>query len=255
MDEAVLEEGEEDDSGIERKHRPVEFIYHHKPRAFKPNSYPTPESSVGEEAAEPARFSKFPLNPSLVKSLEERYGETTHTTYIQSLALSHLCEQVPKATRTILGAETGSGKTLAYLLPVMHHLKATENSDPAAREVADNNRKLHPRSLVLSPTHELVRQSTAMAKTLVHGIKLSVGGMSNTKDGGIGEKRGPVDLLFGTGAMTRRMFGIRKPGMELEEGYESTEWVKVDKMDWVVIDEADVMLSEWCLPSSTDCRP
>jgi len=242
------EEEIDSDAGgsLDREER-GEFVYHHKPRKFKPNTYPVPESSTPREAAQPTRFEKFALNPALVESLQARYGDTAHTTHIQSLSLSHLCNPDTEANglRVILGAETGSGKTLAYLLPLMHHLKATEAAaQPDSRaEEKEMQKMLYPRAIVLSPTHELNRQSTATAKSLTHGIKLRVAGLSNTKDGGIGSTRGMVDCLFSTGAMLRRMFGIRKPGMELEEGYAKTEWVSADKVEWLVIDEADVMLS------------
>ena len=236
----------ESGGGLDREER-GEFVYHHKPRKFKPNTYPVPESSGSREAAQPARFEKFELNPALVGSMQERYGEAAHTTQIQSLSLSHLCgsEAEAKGRRVILGAETGSGKTLAYLLPLMHHLKATEAAaqPTSPAEEKQLQKMLYPRAIVLSPTHELNRQSTATAKGLTHGIKLRVAGLSNTKDGGIGSTRGLVDCLFSTGAMLRRMFGIRKPGMDLDEGYAKTEWVGADKVEWLVIDEADVMLS------------
>ncbi|KAK1921838.1 ATP-dependent RNA helicase MRH4, mitochondrial [Papiliotrema laurentii] len=220
------------------------FVYHPRARAFKPNTYQVPETAASEAEAAPAKFESFPMHPALVDTLKQRYGESAETTYIQSLALSHLCPEAPARSRTILGAETGSGKTLAYLLPLMTNLKATEMTQPTDWNTDKGERRLLPRALVLQPTHELTRQSTAMAKSMIHGIKLSATGMSNTKAGGTNLRSGPVDILFGTGAMTRRMFGIRKPGMTLEEGYEKTEWVGADRIDWLVIDEADVLLSK-----------
>jgi len=50
-------------------------------------------------------------------------------------------------------------------------------------------------------------------------------------------------VLCGTGAMTRRMFGLASPRSESKEGEEKrTAYVGVDRLDWVVVDEADVLL-------------
>jgi ATP-dependent RNA helicase MRH4 len=224
---------------------------------FKPNTYPTPTSALSEEQADPASFQSFNIHAGLKESLGERFGAAGQTTYIQSLSMHHLCSEdtVVTGTRTILGAETGSGKTFAYLLPVMHNLKASESAEERA-SIHPKERRMLPRAIVLQPTHELTRQSTAMAKSLVHKIKLSVMGMSNNADGGVRGRKGHMDILFGTGAMTRRMMGIRKPGLELEENFQSSEWVGIDRLDWLVIDEADVMLSEhpciWALHCQAD---
>ena len=220
------------------------FVYHPRARSFKPNIYEIPDTAASETEAAPAKFGSFPMHPGLIDTMVEKFGESGETTHVQSLALSHLCPKAPESSRTILGAETGSGKTLAYLLPVMSNLKASELSGESSTQIDTSEKRLLPRALVLQPTHELTRQSTSMAKRFTHKIKLSATGMSSTKFGGTNARRGPVDLLFGTGAMVRRMFGIRKPGMELERGYEKSEWVGADLLDWLVIDEADVMFSE-----------
>ncbi|KAK0556519.1 RNA helicase [Tilletia horrida] len=73
-------------------------------------------------------------------------------------------------TQTLIAAETGSGKTIAYLLPLLHHLKATEHiSQPAL-----SSPLLQPRAIILAPTHELARQLAAAAKNLSHIDKLKV---------------------------------------------------------------------------------
>lgn len=239
------EEQEEDPDFIdEPEHKPrFGFVYHPRAQPFKPNTYPVPESALSEEQAQPGTFGSFSLHPGLVESMQDRFGTSGETTYIQSLAFSHLCPTPPPASRTLLGAETGSGKTYAYLLPVMNNLKATEPEN-ATPEQHPKDRRCLPGAIVLQPTHELTRQSTAMAKRMVHEIKLSVAGMSNSITGGVKGKGGAVDILFGTGAMTRRMMGIRKPGEETEEGYNARPHVGMDRVDWLVIDEADVLLSK-----------
>ena len=116
--------------------------------------------------------------------------------------------------QVLLGSDTGSGKTLAYLLPLLHALKRTDkgialapsggqgkggelpyvdflddvpgssnsaSSGEVKSETIDN--PTIPRSLIISPTHELTRQLTRTAKSFSHGIKLSVQGMSSTASG------------------------------------------------------------------------
>ncbi len=208
-------------------------------KPFSPTTYAAPEASADTHSAAPRRFEEFQLHPDLLGPMQERFGVTGKTTAIQTLSLRHFLPSFLGPARVLLGAETGSGKTLAYLLPLFSHLKFTDTRGPSQ----DEARTLQPRALVLSPTHELTRQSTGMAKALCHVVKLSVMGMSSTKYGGIGDRRGGLDVLCGTGAMTRRMFGLASPRSESKEGEEKrTAYVGVDRLDWVVVDEADVLL-------------
>lgn len=208
-------------------------------KPFTPTTYASPDASADTHSASPRRFDEFRLHPLLLAPVHERFGENGKTTAIQTLALRHFLPDFEAPARVLLGAETGSGKTLAYLLPLFSHLKSTDTGP-----TPDEGKTLNPRALVLSPTHELTRQSTGMAKTLCHTAKLSVMGMSSTKYGGIGDRRGGVDVLFGTGAMTRRMLGLASPRREVKEDEEDvrTGYVGVDRLEWVVIDEADVLL-------------
>lgn len=189
----------------------------------------------------------------------------------------------------ILGAETGSGKTLAYLLPMLHHLKATdqyiapETEESRSMDTAPDFLRpatthttygpLAPRGLVLAPTHELTRQITAVVKSLCHELKLSSTGGSSTKIGVT--KEGDVDVFAATGGTVRRMLRLKRDGEEIEEwdvktrarrreadeeeGLEVEDEAEVDntgrvreqklrlrldRVEWIVIDEADVMLGQ-----------
>ena len=178
----------------------------------------------------------------MLPAVYQKLGDHPKTTPIQSLAFNHFFPFTEPGQRVLLGAETGSGKTLAFLVPMMSQLKLTEGE---YRKVYDQDHKYSevlPRSIVLSPTHELTRQTTGMAKNIVHSMKLSVLGMSQTKDGGIGTVRGVKDVFLGTVAMTRRMLGVNKPGDERNQDRMRKAWVVPDKLEWLVIDEADVLL-------------
>lgn len=259
----------------------------------KPNISRTHSEVV---SAKPHPFTNYPLNPAfldiLPNLLSADNGELM-TTPIQSISLTRLLENPSDA---LLAAETGSGKTLAYMLPLLHHLKITDkyvgfprddspplpgvlgdlfgNANSASRGASSD--QLLPRALVISPTHELTRQSTGVAKALGHGIKLSVVGMSSTKETAPGGgRKGVVDVLVGTSGGMRRMLGIKKDGeeearretakerrlkkddeeedadegLEMESRRRPTKGPRVglSKVEWVVIDEADVLLGELLL--------
>ncbi|TYJ52674.1 hypothetical protein B9479_006723 [Cryptococcus floricola] len=220
-------------------------------------AYPTPPRLSTAEQAAPTPFREFALEEGLIQSLEELYGPEGKTSPIETISFKHftqpssLSSAPPGSQRVILGAETGSGKTMSYLIPLFHHLKSTDtgpSNDPSLDEA------LFPRALVLSPTHELTRQSTQFAKLLSHHTKLSVSGLSSTSSGRL-DRRGVVDVLLGTLGSVRRGFGMRqrtkeqkdredfilgkaiRPDDEIREGL-----VKGEKVEWVVIDEADVLL-------------
>jgi superfamily II DNA/RNA helicase len=74
------------------------------------------------------------------------------------------------------GAETGSGKTLAYLLPLMTRLKLDEldNENEGQPGEPDQKKRGSSKLLVLVPTQELREQTTAVAKSLCHHLKLRV---------------------------------------------------------------------------------
>lgn len=224
--------------------------------------YPTPPTTLAnEEQARPRTFDDFGLEEGLVKSLKGLYGEDGKTTPIETLSFQHFTQPDIVAApigsqRVLLGAETGSGKTISYLIPLFHHLKRTDQGPSVTSSFSPNSEDtLHPRSIILSPTHELTRQSTQFAKLLTHSTKLSVHGMSSTVSGGVGEKRGSVDVLLGTVGSLRRMFGMTKSkedeekedyikGKRIWQDEQEKGMVEGDKVEWVVIDEADVLLGE-----------
>lgn len=192
--------------------------------------------------SQPRDFSAFEMNPALLEVLSQKGYE--QTTPIQSLSLSELLASPPadaegKDARTaaILGAETGSGKTLAYLLPLMQRLKEDDRPGPRAGILA-------PRAIVLAPTHELTRQSTAVAKQLSHGAKLRIAGGSSP---GTVKGAGGVDMLFSTGRRMAQLLGLerergeRVPVERKRNDDEEPEFSPA-RLEWLVIDEADVLL-------------
>lgn len=225
---------------------------------FRPKSQPGKELPAQRRqenvaAAQPAVFSKYPLLSGLQSAVEEILpGQKTMP--IQSLALGKLLDNGPK--HAVIGAETGSGKSLAYLLPLLHHLKDTEKAQ--ATTIHDDPTVI-PRALVLSPTHELTRQSTFVAKSLVHTVKARISGASSP---GSVRGEGPIDVLFATARTAASMLGIRREEEGQSEEGRDPRWMTekdpqrqrsrkdeerepaldTSSLEWVVIDEADVLL-------------
>jgi ATP-dependent RNA helicase MRH4 len=220
-----------------------------QPRA--PKTEPLHRQQANVALATPRKFSSFELYPGLQSALEEKFPGG-RTTPIQSLSLGHILTS--GHYRAILGAETGSGKTLAYLLPLLHHLKETD-SGPGK---SGFDKQVAPRALVLSPTHELTRQSTAVAKSFTHSAKLSVMGASSP---GSVRNVGPVDVLFATGRSASSLLNIPREESDLPSGRkpeadkpdddkrrffrrdEDREPIlNLSRLEWLVVDEADVLL-------------
>ncbi|KAG6867109.1 hypothetical protein C0993_006779 [Termitomyces sp. T159_Od127] len=135
--------------------------------------------------------------PGLLSCLQEVLGPHASPTPIQALSLKWLLDNPnePDAVsggwkQFLLASETGSGKSIAYLLPVLQNLKLSEldGSSPHLSQVSQGHRRpLNPRALILAPTHELSRQLSSFAKSLLHKIKLRVlcasrANVKNTKE-------------------------------------------------------------------------
>ncbi|TDL22412.1 P-loop containing nucleoside triphosphate hydrolase protein [Rickenella mellea] len=129
----------------------------------------------------------------LLSSIKDILGDTAKPTPIQALTLKNLFHRTTRdeqlgqyriSTTTnpgiwrqyLLASETGSGKSIAYLLPMLQYLKQTELDQEQKRNPKPPlpSHLLHPRGLVLAPTHELSRQLSKFAKSLLHNIKLRV---------------------------------------------------------------------------------
>lgn len=189
-------------------------------------------------------FADYSISPAMKKALSSYFSETVPApTSVQALSLQHFVGsakiplnrkpgQESSAQHVLLGAETGSGKTLAYLLPLLHFLKKTDTGPSTSVGGTSEEDAIIPRALILSPTHELTRQITATAKAFTHDVKLRVKGLSSTAGGLWDMKKngqvGGVDLLVGT-------------GRSILKGLERGE-ISKDKIEWVVVDEADVLL-------------
>lgn len=146
----------------------------------------------------------------------------THPTPIQHQAIPHLLQG-----RDLLGcAQTGTGKTAAFALPVLH-LLAEKQPASGAKE---------PRALVLTPTRELALQISDSFRTYGKHLNLKqalvYGGVSPKPQ--INALRRGVDILIAT------------PGRLLD--LYQQKYLRLDKIEVLVLDEADRMLDMGFLP-------
>lgn len=129
-------------------------------------------------------------------------------------------------------AVTGSGKTLAFAIPIFEKWLASK----ASGHIPNSQRKVHPTSLVLTPTRELAHQLSRHFEDLVENAvekprTVSVtGGLSIHK-----QQRQLVnaDIIIGTPG---RLWEVMNGSQDLTDD--------LKRIKFLVIDEADRLLSE-----------
>ncbi|KZO96612.1 P-loop containing nucleoside triphosphate hydrolase protein [Calocera viscosa TUFC12733] len=254
---------------------------------YTPQPLPTASPSL---ALRPFTDFSPPLSPGLLQSVHELLGEGTLPTPIQAISLDYFfslrgpnrANRTRGRSETLLAAETGSGKTLAYLLPVLQNLKETEpalETQTQAEEEeggggAGGRRMNSPRALILAPTHELCRQLAQSVKQLTHVDKLRTVCFSNPiprrkKEQMYDEHASPeefeahsagarpADVVVGTPAKMLEMFRL-KDAVEEALGPEGEVVVRKDygesqgleNVQWVVVDEADVLFGHDFRPAT-----
>ena len=161
-------------------------------------------------------FSAFKLDPQLLKALKEL--GFARPTPIQADAIPPALEG-----RDVLAcAATGSGKTIAFLLPVV---QATLGKPRGVT-----------RTLVLTPTRELAAQvARSLAEVAVHTPITGA-----PVFGGVG--MGPQEHAFRSGVDIL----IATPGRLLD--HLRHPYAKLDRIEHLVLDEADRMLDMGFLP-------
>ncbi|MDQ8164673.1 MAG: DEAD/DEAH box helicase [Gemmatimonadota bacterium] len=161
-------------------------------------------------------FAPLKLHPSLLSGVKD-LGFATPSP-IQA-------ESIPPAMegRDVLAcAMTGSGKTAAFLLPILHRLLTRP------RGVT--------RALILSPTRELAAQTVEEMNGLAIHTPLTAAAII----GGVG--MGPQEHAFRSGVDVL----VATPGRLLDHLKQS--YAKLDKIEHLVLDEADRMLDMGFLP-------
>jgi ATP-dependent RNA helicase RhlE len=161
-------------------------------------------------------FGSLELHPSLIKGVKEL--GFARPTPIQADAIP-----AAVAGRDVLAcAMTGSGKTAAFLLPILHHLLARPRGTT--------------RALILTPTRELAAQILEELNSLALHTPITAAAVF----GGVGAApqehafRSGVDVIVATPG--RLLDHLRQP------------YAKLDKIEHLVLDEADRMLDMGFLP-------
>ena len=157
-----------------------------------------------------ATFESLGLSEAMLKALEKKgYG---YPTTIQAEAIPHFMEWKD----VIAKAPTGTGKTIAFGIPMIEHI------DPDLQEVQGQ---------ILAPTRELAIQIGGELRGLLtyyHGIRVAVlyGGAS------IGPQIKALEK--------KPQIVVATPGRLMDHYNRKT--VRLDKIQTVVLDEADRML-------------
>ncbi|WP_246130099.1 DEAD/DEAH box helicase [Nitrospirillum pindoramense] len=159
-------------------------------------------------------FDTLSLRPEIQAALAQLGHHTA--TPIQARAIPHALEG-----RDILGiAQTGTGKTAAFTLPILQRLGAAPSALPLRM----------PRALILTPTRELAVQIGESITNYGTGLKLS----HTVILGGVGQGNQVKALAAGIDIV------VATPGRLLDlmtQGH-----VRLDKVEVLVLDEADRML-------------
>jgi len=127
-------------------------------------------------------------------------------------------------------AQTGTGKTAAFAVPIVH-LLGSRPQKPAHKFI---------RCIVLAPTHELAEQITDVFHTIARDTPVKalclIGGVD--QDPQIAALKAGIDILVATPG---RMFDLHHQGH-----------LKLDRIEMLVLDEADHMLDRGFLKDIQD---
>ena len=141
--------------------------------------------------------------------------------------------------RDMIGiASTGSGKTIAFLLPALVHIAAQPplRGEPGGRGGG-------PMMLVLSPTRELAMQTATVAEA----AGAACGVRSVTVYGGV--PKGPqIAALSGRGGAPGTHIVVATPGRLKDLLQDAGTAVSLERVTFVVLDEADRMLDMGFIP-------
>ena len=160
-------------------------------------------------------FSKLGLSPAVLEGVRAAGYITPTPIQLRGIPLV-------LAGRDIIGsAQTGTGKTAAFALPILTKL---DRHAPG------------PRALILEPTRELAAQVETAIRDFARFTNLKV----TVVYGGVGYGRQLDDLRAGTDVLAAT------PGRLLDHLERGT--VRLDKVQFLVLDEADRMLDMGFLP-------
>ncbi|XP_061189421.1 probable ATP-dependent RNA helicase DDX31 [Saccostrea echinata] len=171
-----------------------------------------------EEIFSSKYFKDLDLHPFMISNLEERFKITQMTT-VQQRAIP----QILSGLDVLVKSQTGSGKTLTFAIPVVQHLQGIKPKISRMDGV---------HALIIVPTRELAIQCFETFKKLVNPFQWVVPGCLM---GGEKRKSEKARLRKGMSIL------VCTPGRLLDH-IKHTNSLHLDKVKWLVIDEADRML-------------
>ncbi len=194
-------------------------------------------------------FSKLGLHPNIVSTLTLPTGhfKLCQPTIIQSRCIAALLPKIAtrkngskgykasSSSNLFIQSETGSGKTLAFLLPILQHLAVAPGEDDAQSVKRIDRQMGGTRSIILCPTRELATQTYTFANHLCKAFPWIIPGCFSGGEKRKSEKarlRKGISILIGT------------PGRLLDHlsKTESLLMALKNKLEWLVLDEADRLL-------------
>ena len=160
-------------------------------------------------------FTKLGLSPAVLEGVRAAGYVTPTPIQLRGIPLV-------LAGRDVIGsAQTGTGKTAAFALPILSKL---------------GQHAPGPRALILEPTRELAAQ----VETAIHDYARFTNLKTTVVFGGVGYGRQNDELRAGTDII------VATPGRLLDHLERGT--VRLDKVQFLVLDEADRMLDMGFLP-------
>ncbi|MFC7063086.1 DEAD/DEAH box helicase [Halobacillus seohaensis] len=164
------------------------------------------------------QFENMGIEPSLIKKL--KHQGIASPTPVQEQAIPALLA----GKDTIAKAQTGTGKTLAFLLPLLQKIDTTQS---------------YVQGLIVTPTRELALQITSeVEKIRSEDVRVLAvyGGQDVVKQAK--KLNGQTHIVVAT------------PGRLLD--HLRRETISLERVDYVVLDEADQMLEAGFLPDVAD---
>ncbi len=188
----------------------------HEQEKWDPSTYVVPP------AEGKSRFHDFEIRPEVMHAIADLGFQ--YCTPIQAGILPNVLEGIDAAGR----AQTGTGKTAAFLIGIITRFLNDPLKEPRPKA---------PRALILAPTRELAMQIKKDADAFTKYTDLKVlavlGGMEYREQKAI-LAEGQVDIVVATPG---RLLDFKKQGN-----------VRLDKVEILVIDEADRMLDMGFIP-------
>ncbi|XP_070582015.1 ATP-dependent DNA helicase DDX31-like [Ptychodera flava] len=163
-------------------------------------------------------FSDLNLHSFMVSNLENNF-KISKMTSVQKQSIPCLLE----GRDALIKSQTGTGKTLAYAVPMVESLQLTQ---PKIQRMDG------PYAIVILPTRELALQSYEVIQKLTKPFVWIVPGCLI---GGEKKKSEKTRIRKGINIL------VATPG-RLVDHLENTETLKLNKVRWLVLDEADRLL-------------